>query len=302
MQSKLLGILIFLIAFPQMASPGERTDKAVQVAGLTRSIPARARQDLTGSQFVQYVSGMTAQEREKAIEDEILKGNLPDFLRNLVPVDLRCDLPGGKSLSATIFVAPDYLSIGSDDDFLRIPMNLRTAVAIADRFGFVLPTKKMVDAIYLQSRYRLVPQPLPAGPQMRSTAYYWTHNRMIEDQVHALGVRLGELISGDKKDVVLTNRLTTDAGRIAIYGWHRGPGQPIQPLSTVHGASYADYSHGIRLVSRMVLIDGKLRSIYDILGDPSTAKVLSDEGPIRAHWDLVLKPQSSATVAMASSD
>src|SRR5208337_1124419 len=125
----------------------------------------------------------------------------------------------GKSLAATIFVTPDYLAIGSDTDFLRIPMNLPTAAAIADRFGFILPTRKMV-----------------------------------EEQAHALGVRLGELVSGDKKDVVMTNRLATKAGRIAIYGWHRGPGQPIQPLSTVHGANYADYSHGIRLISEMALI------------------------------------------------
>jgi len=181
-------------------------------------------------------------------------------------------------------------------------MNLHTAAAIAERFGFVLPTKKMVDAIYLQSRYHLVPQPLPAGPEMRSTAYYWTHNQIVEEQAHALGVRLGELVSGDKKDVVMTNRLATHVGRIAIYGWHRGPGQPIQPLSTVHGANYADYSHGIRLISEMALIDGKLRSVYDILRDSSTAKVLSDEGPIPRNWEFLSLHQDSPTFAMASSN
>jgi hypothetical protein len=245
---------------------------------------------LTGSQFADYVSKMTSQEREQAIRGEILKGNLPDFLRKLVPVELHCQLPSGKSLTATIFVAPDYLAIGSDTDFLRIPMNLPTAAAIADRFGFILPTRKMVDAIYLQSRYHLVPQPLPAGPQMRSTAYYLTHNQMVEDQIHALGVRLGELVAGDKKDLVITNRLALNVGRVAIYGWHRAPGQPIQPLSTVHGINYADYSHGIRLISEMALIDGKLRSIQDILRDPSAAKVLSDEGTISLNLESFSPP------------
>ena len=28
--------------------------------------------------------------------------------------------------------------------------------------------------------------------------------------------------------------------RVAIYGWHRPDGRPIQPLSTVHGFRYAD--------------------------------------------------------------
>ena len=57
-------------------------------------------------------------------------------------------------------------------------------------------------------------------------------------------------------------------------------GAPIQPLSTVHGACYADYSHGIRLVSETVVVDGKTRSVYDVLLDPVLSKVLSDEGPI----------------------
>ena len=296
-----VGICLCLVIFGQIASPDDGSGTPVEVAELTHSIPARAGQYLTGSQFVQYISKMNSQEREQAIGDEILKGNLPEFLRKLVPVELHCELPSGKRITATIFVAPDYLAIGSDADFVRIPMNLHTAEAIAERFGFILPTRKMVDAIYLQSRH-LAPQPLPAGPQMTSTAYYWTHNQMIEDQAHALGVRLGELVSGDKKDVVTTNRLTVNVGRIAIYGWHRGPGQPIQPLSTVHGANYADYSHGIRLISETALVDGKLRSIHDILQDSSIAKVLSDEGPIHVNGDLFSAHQDAATFVKGGSN
>jgi len=293
MQNKLLGILIALIAIPLIALSGEPAGPTVHVEDLTHSIPARSAQDLTGSQFMRYISKMNPQEREQAIEDEILKGNVPEFLRKLVPVELHCDLPSCRNLTATIFVAPDYLAIGSNDDFMRIPMNLHTATAVADRFGFILPTKKMVDAIYLQSRFHLVPQPLPAGPEMRSTAYYWNHNRMIDDQAHALGVQLGDLLSGHKKDVVMTNRLNANIGRIAIYGWHRSPGQPIQPLSTVHGANYADYSHGIRLVSDMALINGRVSSVYEILHDSSMAKVLSDEGPITLNLELLASPQVS---------
>jgi hypothetical protein len=187
---------------------------------------------------------------------------------------------------------PDYLAIGSDKDFLRIPMNLYTATAIVARFGFVLPTKKMVDAIYDQSSYHFKPQPMPPGPQMRSTEYYRIHNGMIEEQSRARGIPFGELVSGHKKDVVITNLLVNKPGRIAIYGWHRCEGAPIQPLSTVHGARYADYSHGIRLVSEMAILNGKLRSIYRILQDPLLAKVLSDEGAIRSLWKITAPPNS----------
>jgi hypothetical protein len=282
-----LILAVVLLLVPLGARAADAGGSTIRVEDLIRAIPARSLDDLTGSQFVSQVAPLSAREREHAILDELSKGNLPQFLRKLVPVELQCELAGGGKLVATIFVTPDYLSIGSDRDFLRIPMNLHTALAVAERFGFVLPTRKMVDAIYLQARHRLVPQPLPAGDQMRSTQYYWTHNELIEDQEQSLGARPGELVSGDKKDVVMTNRLAEHFGRIAIYGWHRASGQPIQPLSTVHGANYADYSHGIRLVSRWAVIQGKRRLVRDILQDPASARVLSDEGPIRVNWSLL---------------
>ncbi|MGE5254336.1 MAG: hypothetical protein ACM3N7_10260, partial [Planctomycetaceae bacterium] len=75
-------------------------------------------------------------------------------------------------------------------------------------------------------------------------------------------------------------RLVPGQGKIAIYGWHRPSGIPIQPLSTVHGASYADYSHGIRLISNRLLLNGKPRLYYEVLEDPARAELLSDEGVI----------------------
>jgi hypothetical protein len=248
---------------------------------LTHNIPPRAVHALTGSQFAESIATLDAPQREQAILRAVLEGNLPTFLRRLAPVELTSRMASGRSLSATIFVMPDYLAIGSDDDFLRMPMNLVTAAAIAARFGFVLPTRKMVDAIYQQSAYHFVPEPLMPGPQMRSTDYYQTHNELIQKQARERGIPVGPLVSGDKKDVVVTNLLTRAPGRIAIYGWHRPSGAPIQPLSTMHGACYADYSHGIRLVAGMALEEGGLRSVRDILQDSVLANSLSDEGAIR---------------------
>jgi hypothetical protein len=296
-----LPLVFCSLLVPLAAGAADLSGPPLRVEELTRAVPARSLQDLTGSQFVRHVSMMDAREREQAVLEELSKGNLPEFLRKLVPVALQCELAGGEKLIATIFVTPDYLAIGSDRDFLRIPMNLHTALAITERFGFVLPTRKMVDAIYAQARHRLVPQPLPAGDQMRSTQYYWTHNELIDDQEQALGAQPGDLVSGDKKDVVMTNRLVQHLGRIAIYGWHRADGEPIQPLSTVHGANYADYSHGIRLVSRWALIDGKPRLVRDVLENPVTARVLSDEGPIDLDGKALAARLDSTTSDAAGS-
>lgn len=284
-QGQGIKLVVQGILFCHFALAASLADGRLQSEALTARIPERPSHALTGSEFIGYVSNMDPERREQAIREEILKGNLPDFLRRLVPVELRYASSGNHAMTATIFVMPDYLAIGSDEDCLRIPMNLYSALSIATRFGFVLPTKKMVDAIYAQSAHHLVPLPLPAGPRMRSTEYYGLHNQMIDRQLYSLGVQVGDLISGHKKDVVVTNRLAQHDGRIAIYGWHRLSGIPIQPLSTVHGARYADYSHGIRLISELAIVGGQIRSIYDILGDPQQANVLSSEGPIdRSIW------------------
>jgi len=138
-----------------------------------------------------------------------------------------------------------------------------------------------VDAIYRQAETQLLPQPMRAGPQMRSTDYFWRQNQTIREQRQALHVPLGALMAGGKKDLVITNRLWRNLERVAIYGWQKKDGHPIQPLSTVHGIRYADYSHGVRLVSNVAYVDGVAWSIYELLKDPQLAALLSDEGAIR---------------------
>jgi hypothetical protein len=48
----------------------------------------------------------------------------------------------------------------------------------------------------------------------------------------------------------------------------------------VHGAGYADYSHGIRLVSRTAYLDGRAVDLRELLASPRYAALLSDEGPV----------------------
>jgi opacity protein-like surface antigen len=145
----------------------------------------------------------------------------------------------------------------------------------------------MVDAIYDQAEVKLPPQPMPANLQMRSTAYYKTHNSRITEQAYEAGATLGTLLAGQKKDLVLSSKLEQTRGRVAIYGWHVASGHPIQSLSLFHGADYADYSHGVRLVADVAYVDGAPRSIFAVLEDPQLAGVLNDEGPVASMDELV---------------
>ena len=248
-------------------------------------LPARPAGAIGGSEFARRTSGLSSAERDRAVFAELESGNIPAFLGHLTPVRLTTRAADGQALEATIWVTPDYLAIGSDDDFLYVPLTYYSATIVADRFGSVLPTATMVDAIYEQAAHHLKPVPLPAGPLMRSNLYLSKHQQRIEEE--RSGLPLGELISGHKKDLVLTNRLRQVPGRVAIYGWHRAPHDPIQPLSTVHAAQYVDYSHGVRLVSTTVVVDGRPRSIYDALQDAQVASVLSREGVTRDPWGLM---------------
>jgi len=248
-------------------------------------LPARPAGAIGGTEFARRTGGLSSADRDRAVVAELERGNIPSFLGRLTPVKLTTNASDGQGLAATIWVTPDYLAIGSNDDFLYVPLTYYSATIIANRFGSVLPTARIVDAIYEQSAHHLTPAPLPAGPLMRSNLYLSRHQHRIDEQ--RSGVPLGELISGHKKDLVLSNRLRWLPGRVAIYGWHRAPGDPIQPLSTVHGARYVDYSHGVRLVSTTVVVDGRSRSIYDALQDSRVAPVLSREGVTRDPWSLM---------------
>lgn len=270
---------------------------------LTQSIPARPAGAVGGRAFAEELRGLTDDERESRIQHELLAGNIPDFLRRLVPIRLNPPLADGQP-AIVICAAPDYLAIGSDDDFLLIPMRLGTALSMGMDYGFTLPTPRMVDAIYAQADAHFVPQPLPASNAMRSTDYSVRHNEMVGMQRAALGVTPGALIAGDKKDLVLTNRLWSHLDRVAIYGWHLLDGKPIQSLSTVHGWRYADYSHGARLISTRVFIDGKPRSIFDVMQDPRLAATLSDEGVMANVIGLMgtLNARTQETIAAVLKD
>ena len=242
-------------------------------------IPGRAADAPTGSQFASSVRALSGTARDRLAAVQLLAGDVPGFLRHLVPVTLR-GAAAGKPVSVTVCVLPDYLAIGSNADHLFVPLGLGPALEVAGRFDFVLPTPKLVDAIYAASAVKLDPQPLTPSDRMRSTAYVVYHTQLIDLQRESRLAPLGVLTSGDKKDLVLSERLWRIPGRVAIYGWQRAWNRPIQPLSTVHGARYADYSHGVRLVSRTVYVNGVAGRIDNVLSDPALAPLLTREGPM----------------------
>ncbi len=242
----------------------------------TLSLPPRPADAPTGSQFTRLIERLSRDDREAAVLKEITRGNTPNFLRSLAAIDVVATDSQGKKHTAKYFVTPDYLAIGSDDDFFRIPMTPKTAQAIATAAGASLITTKISDDIFRRADIKLEPRPLTKDREAAAT--FFEHHKLIEDQRG--NKPLGQLIAGIKKDVVLTNRLAERPHRVAIYGWHQADGQPIQPLYAGHVDWYVDYSHGIRLMSQRMIVDGRPMEVGDVLKDKELSPLVSNEGPI----------------------
>jgi hypothetical protein len=236
-------------------------------------LPERKSTAITGNEFYKSVFALSSVEREGAAKKEILDGNFPIFLRKMVKIKTSITTENGQVIHAYYFVIRDYLSIGSNKDFSRIPLTPITAQKIADSLHCFLPTRKMVNDIYKEAKVKLEPVPMYAFRDSAVTMYQ--HNLIIEGQRK---LRKG-LIAGIKKDVIITGMLTRSSkpNRVAIYGWQKPDGKPIQPLYTGHVNWYVDYSHGIRLVYRTIYVEKKPMDYIDVLKDKTLQKLLCDE-------------------------
>jgi len=244
-------------------------------------LPPRAASAPGGREFAAGLRSLSLREREQAIYEQILGGNVPAGSRRLVPVHVTAQ-SAGTTRRATFWVSPDYLAVGSEPDYFLAPLSPATAQRIAERLGCILPTRRMVDAIYGAAEVKLAPDPIPPSAAMTTVPVFAAHNDLVWIQRSA---RLetypwGALVAGHKKDLVLSPRLADAPGKVAIYGWHRTNGVPIQPLYLGHTSIYVDYSHGVRLVQQDLVLDGVATTVARVLADPACAGVLSDEGPI----------------------
>ena len=265
-------LTVLLVAGCAAPPPAQPLEIPAQPSAIT---PYR----LTGTEHALAVDHLPEDEQHRRAYEALLAGHSPSFLEELARVELRYDDPvTGAVHRGAAWVTVDYLSVGTDDDHLIVPLDLPTALAIARARRAVLPTARLVDAIWHQADLTLAPDPLPPTDAMRGMAYSLAHRRRILERIPAFA--RGLLIAGHKKDVVLTRRLAQRRERVAIYGWHQPDGVPIQPVSLWHGANYTDYSHGVRLVDERVEVDGQPMNIYDALAHPVYAWLFSDEGPI----------------------
>ena len=244
-----------------------------------------------GRAWLDEIRRLPEARREAAIVEAFSSGRWPRFLRQMVPI--RASIPGHE---ATYWVMPDVLSVGTDADFVRVPMKPATAQRVADLLGMLLPTPKVVDDIDRSATVRLTPRPLRTEMQARRLSMNSLEAWARADEL-AEAERAGRagLLSGHKKHIVIHPRMGTIANRrrLWIYGWFyptaeaalrsgaipaaeaRSGRRHIQSVSTAHDDQYVDYSHGVHLVSRHMQLDGRPADMVDVLRDPSLHALLA---------------------------
>lgn len=272
--------------------------QSVVVFCQTWTIPERPADAITGSAFIEKVKSMSLAQREQEIYREVSQGNIPESFRQATQINETLTDAKGISHEVEMLVLPDVVAIGSDDDFVRMPMLPETAQRIANVFGGTLPTRKMSDLIHKNSEVKLSPITMTPDASMTTVPVFYEHHKRIETARLAEGKPLTALLAGHKKDIVITNRLT-EPNKLFIYGWHYPDGTAIQPLSGAHNDQYVDYSHGVRLICREIVVDGTIRDIKEILQDATLYKLLSDENGIMQITEYPT-PETAVPVAPKS--
>jgi hypothetical protein len=257
--------------------------------------PTRPPTALKGSEFGKRWLSNTAPAdwggREDAIARELTSGNVAPYLWQWKEIVARESSP-----RAVYLVMPDVLAIGSDTDFLRIPMDAITAQRVADHYACLLPTAKMVNQIFEQASAQLVsitkqynwretsrtdPEP-DRSIKGSAMAGYIIHHDLIEAQLK--GRSRDQLVAGHKKEVIIAPGMEANPDKLYFCGFHhptkRGPGNPngfFQRGSgpSIHPSSFADYAQGVRLVNPYMTIDGETKLVADVLKDRSRCLLIS---------------------------
>ena len=156
-----------------------------------------------------------------------------------------------------------------------------TAQAIADATNTSLITTKISDDIFRHAELKLDPKPLTKDRD--ATATFYQHHQIIEEQRgrkiarptdrrHQERRRPDQPPQGKTQPrchlrLALSHRQANSTALRRPHDWH------------------VDYSHGIRLMSQRMIVDGQPMQVSDVLKDKDLCVLLSNEGPIDAGYE-----------------
>ncbi len=182
---------------------------------------------LSGNDFMRRADTTSFWTLEDLIVEAVTAGQVPDALRQFRKITFTTPVVDSVEIlrrrhKVEMWVLPDYVAIGTNDDFVRMPMGPLAAQRIADSLDCTLPTTFLVDRIAEASEGHIDIFPFrPLGGRNCQPIVFQDSTNAINALFKAHGYHFGQFISGLKKDIVITYKIQTltDYERnVAIYG------------------------------------------------------------------------------------
>ena len=242
-------------------------------------------QQLSGSDLMtQYEQIADPTARHMFVLRQVAARNMPASTLSFVPIKVT----GQKGTEVEFQVSPHPLRIGTDQDWIEVPLDGPHALAAAELVGCTLPTAWMAmqtdlmakktrgmvhffDALEITNLMKIDWNPeKPDGALLRSPELFerrsellraWLTENKFEDQW---------LIGGYYKDIIQPSA-TGAANRLWSYGGYDDQGNLIQPVGWMHTSNYFDYVTLPRFVKPWLKVNGQIVSISDFTDNAAYA-------------------------------
>jgi hypothetical protein len=242
--------------------------------------PERSAQ-FSGSDIAAMMEVLEGDHREDFILEQVRNGCVPDFMR----VASQIILTGAGGMVGNLEVCPDYLCLGTDDDYIYAQCSIVTAQKIADEIGAMLPTKKIVDEVWKQAAGKIDIVTQTPDKKMVTSPVFLKQSRDVIAKRLELGLPLGSLQDGGFKNYILVPGLQARPGQTCIYGFHRkATNRPVQdPNLSAHDKNYVDYSQCPRFMALEMFVGDDLLNVADVLAHVLLHVLVTSDGASKVH-------------------
>jgi hypothetical protein len=220
--------------------------------------------------------------RHRLVLEQVARGNMPDTWDDWVTITVI----GRKGTVVEFEVSPHGLRIGTNEDWVEVPMDGPHFAAAAEILGLSLAPAWMIEKTHLEARSRgaLVHyfaaaeiaqsmgyddwQPnAPDGEKMKSSGFFERRSALIRNWLEEHQIADDALVSGYFKSVVPPIDGLTHRGGLEMLGGYSDDGERIQPLSGgFHARTFFDYSHNVRFTKNFVRVDGEHVDLAEFWG------------------------------------
>ena len=101
---------------------------------MSKEIPRRRGSAKSGAVVLKQIQNLEGTQRDQILEREIRSGNIPKFLRKLVPITITGKDTSNQLVQITICVMPDYIAVGSARDSCPGPNGFKRSNSNFKRF------------------------------------------------------------------------------------------------------------------------------------------------------------------------